>query len=621
MPKGKLVTPETYFVGATAANFDELRRYLEDTDQMEFWDAMGSAQTEGLSDGEILISYYAKLCYAALTTKKNENISKVRNIHDNLIGVIASGHGSCWEHCYLNFTVTNCSRVFCYTPDAEIYTREGWRPVTTITPEHELLTRDMLTGQAGWERPQNVCSFDYEGEIMGWSTESMSTPGMTPDHTLVVANYDVRRARKLSCQENFQRYAEKLPFKDVFGKRFVIGKTVELGVPDYPSEVTLGTHSYVTADVMSWLGWVATDGGFSKDRPNQTTITQSKAENQPHIREVMNRLFGSRWRQHGPYAGNTNVAYTISDVNVADFARQHLGPDKINRRLSNWITEAPLPLVREFFDSAIKGDGTVHHENCHVALYCPSEVAADQFQFLGARLGQPANKRIDDRIGESHLLNGQDVVNTRVMYVVDFSRRGGASLIKGRHQWSRNYVGKVWCPKTVNGVVLVRGSGHPFWAGNTHELVRHRTDTSFSQTSGRYVRADRLDLVIDPILDPINVEIMDLQEDLEDWYAAAVERMGLNDPQMPFDKKKKITSALRRLLPNGQANEIGFGVNLRSLRNLIVLRTSRHAEWEIRLIFNQIRDLVRAKYPTLFEDEQLELIDGQLEVTFSTDKL
>ncbi len=267
MPKGHLVKPRTYFVGATAVDFNELQRYLEDTDQTEFLGAITAAKAEGISDGEILVSFYAKLCYSALTTKKNENISQVRNIHDNLIGTIKSGHGSVFEHCYLNFTVTNCSRVF------------------------------------------------------------------------------------------------------------------------------------------------------------------------------------------------------------------------------------------------------------------------------------------------------------------------------------------------------------------THELVRHRVGTSFSQTSGRYVRSDKLDLVIDPILTPIHDDILQLQEHLENWYERAVDRMGLSNAQLPFEQKKKITSALRRLLPNGQANEIGFGLNLRSLRNLIVLRTSRHAEWEIRLIFNQIADLVRTKYPALFEDESFVLVDDLREITFGTDKL
>lgn len=267
MPKGKLVKPETYFVGATAVNYFEIIRYLEDTDQKEFLESINQAKVEGLSDGEILCSFYAKLCYAALTTKKNENISRVRDINANIEGTILSGHGSVFEHVYLNFVVSNCSRVF------------------------------------------------------------------------------------------------------------------------------------------------------------------------------------------------------------------------------------------------------------------------------------------------------------------------------------------------------------------THELVRHRVGTSFSQTSGRYVRSEELNLVIDPILEPVTDTIELLQESLEDWYAEAVVKMGLNDPAMPFDKKKKITSALRRLMPNGQANEMGFGLNLRSLRHLLQLRTSRHAEWEIRLVFNQIYDLVNAKYPAMFHDVMVEEIDGLREITFTTDRL
>jgi thymidylate synthase (FAD) len=267
MPKGTLVTPKTYFVGYTSANYPEILRYLRDTDQSEFADAIEQAHQEGLSDGEILVSMYAKLCYSALTTRKNENISRVRDIYANLLGTIESGHGSVFEHCQLNFVVSNCSRVF------------------------------------------------------------------------------------------------------------------------------------------------------------------------------------------------------------------------------------------------------------------------------------------------------------------------------------------------------------------THELVRHRVGTAFSQTSGRYVRTDKLDLVIDPILDPINVEIMDLQEILEKWYDPAVEKMGLSEEGLPFATKKKITSALRRMLPNGQANEMGFSLNLRTLRNTLVMRTSEHAEWEIRLVFNQIADLVKASYPSLFADVRTEMIDGLLKYTFANTKL
>jgi thymidylate synthase (FAD) len=42
----------------------------------------------------------------------------------------------------------------------------------------------------------------------------------------------------------------------------------------------------------------------------------------------------------------------------------------------------------------------------------------------------------------------------------------------------------------------------------THELVRHRAGTAFSQNSGRYIRLDSIDLVVDPILDPVKSELL-----------------------------------------------------------------------------------------------------------------
>lgn len=155
----------------------------------------------------------------------------------------------------------------------------------------------------------------------------------------------------------------------------------------------------------------------------------------------------------------------------------------------------------------------------------------------------------------------------------------------------------------------------------THELVRHRVGTAFSQTSGRYVRSDKLDLVIDPILEPAYDLIEEGRAYLENLYGRVSERMKINDVK-DFSIKKKITSAMRRIMPNGQANEIGFSVNLRTLRHTIEQRTSPHAEWEIRVIFNQVYDLIKAKYPAIFFDVDDGLVvDGQRVVKFKHSKI
>lgn len=154
----------------------------------------------------------------------------------------------------------------------------------------------------------------------------------------------------------------------------------------------------------------------------------------------------------------------------------------------------------------------------------------------------------------------------------------------------------------------------------THELVRHRAGTAFSQTSGRYVRNDELYFVHDPILDDVQDDIKDALSYIEEKYKAIEEKLGINNMKN-FAHKKKLTSAMRRILPNGQANEIGFSVNLRALRHTITMRTSEHAEWEIRVIFNQIFDLIFDKYRAIFHDAIFEMKDGIREITFANEKI
>lgn len=173
--------------------------------------------------------------------------------------------------------------------------------------------------------------------------------------------------------------------------------------------------------------------------------------------------------------------------------------------------------------------------------------------------------------------------------------------------WDQGH-GSVWEHVSLNFVV--RNCSRIL----THELVRHRAGTAFSQTSGRYVRGDEVDIVFDPILDPVRERALALQRHIEQEYLAMVDEMGL--PGMKdFTLKKKVTSALRRFLPNGQSNEIGFSVNLRALRHTVQLRTSRHAEWEIRHVFNQIYRLTKDKYPLLYHGAREDVVDGLVEVS------
>lgn len=147
----------------------------------------------------------------------------------------------------------------------------------------------------------------------------------------------------------------------------------------------------------------------------------------------------------------------------------------------------------------------------------------------------------------------------------------------------------------------------------THELVRHRVGTAFSQTSGRYVALDSIDLVLDPILEPVKDIVSDVVEYIEKAAKKMRERLDVENQKMTM--KKKLTSAIRRIAPNGQTNEIGWSCNIRTVRHLILMRTNRAAEWEIRMVFNQVADIIRSKFPLMLCGLEREEVDGLYEYT------
>ena len=153
----------------------------------------------------------------------------------------------------------------------------------------------------------------------------------------------------------------------------------------------------------------------------------------------------------------------------------------------------------------------------------------------------------------------------------------------------------------------------------THELVRHRVGTAFSQESLRFVRLADIDFWIPQVLrdeDNETGEGVALIKEAVEYLESVQERLAKIyqiDERKSFAMKKKLTSAFRRVAPIGLATCIVFSMNLRTARHLIPLRTSRHAEEEIRLVFSQIAETLVERFPHIFQDFHSRRIGGYKE--------
>ena len=89
-------------------------------------------------------------------------------------------------------------------------------------------------------------------------------------------------------------------------------------------------------------------------------------------------------------------------------------------------------------------------------------------------------------------------------------------------------------------------------------------------------------------------KIQSIIEDTEKNYQDLEKMFDWDD--MKFDFKKRVTSALRRILPQGMSNSIIWTANHRTLRHVITMRTAESAEIEIRYIFDKVAQILKTKF-------------------------
>lgn len=139
----------------------------------------------------------------------------------------------------------------------------------------------------------------------------------------------------------------------------------------------------------------------------------------------------------------------------------------------------------------------------------------------------------------------------------------------------------------------------------SHQLVRHRI-ASYSQESQRYVRVDELDYVTPASIADDQAALKPYRLIME--QAHEVYRTLLSLGVAPQDA--------RFCLPNATTTNLVATFNFREMLHIFKLRISPQAQWEIRdvavrmlelvypiapAVFGDIREELRAKYPSLFE--------------------
>lgn len=176
----------------------------------------------------------------------------------------------------------------------------------------------------------------------------------------------------------------------------------------------------------------------------------------------------------------------------------------------------------------------------------------------------------------------------------------------------------------------------------THELIRHRVGTAYSQESQRYVDANEMQFVIPPLLmnainyaldgdeftlknvmavddedviDGLNLfrsscqHALDGYRDMQPMLKRLAERAQAaaanGDVKAATSAQKRANEAARSVLPNASETRLVFTCNLRQMQHVLTLRGTDGADLEIRRMVIALLDNSRAYAPNFFRDVQL----------------
>lgn len=150
----------------------------------------------------------------------------------------------------------------------------------------------------------------------------------------------------------------------------------------------------------------------------------------------------------------------------------------------------------------------------------------------------------------------------------------------------------------------------------THQLVRHRIGSSYSQKSQRYVREGSFEYIIPPHIDDIPQArkiYIKAMEDAQSTYDKLANQLFEEHYKYYLSKgkaeniarnaaEKQSIEDARYVLPNSCETKIVVTMNARALFNFFNKRCCNRAQWEIRELAMQMLKLVINVAPNIFKN-------------------
>jgi uncharacterized protein YacL (UPF0231 family) len=355
----------------------------------------------------------------------------------------------------------------CVTPDTEVLTINGWKPITNVEVGEKIFTLNLDTNEIQIQENEIVTEREHKEDMIHIYNNSSLDMMLTPKHQVVLWDR-YNRSYILTAQE----LMEKINSNDSKVNHSYIKKGGDW-IGETPSEFIIPNSEFKIKPELwvAFLGLYLTEGYSyetnSKDCNKKiVVITQKEQEEKDMIRSLIEEI-GFEYTEYIRENGETSDFYIYQDELYEYLLTLGNSKEKyIPNEIKNWNKN----LLSIMLDWMLIGDGRNRHNYKNESLKkyttISKKLAEDVLEIMiklgnggSIRTYQPQDRYIGDRLIEG--------TNSNLQYTVYYNTSKGIYLdsrfVKAE---SVPYNGNVYCVTVPNKTWLMKYNNKINWTHN-----------------------------------------------------------------------------------------------------------------------------------------------------------
>jgi predicted phage terminase large subunit-like protein len=359
----------------------------------------------------------------------------------------------------------------CLTPDHEVLTESGWKPIADVEIGERVASMDHTTRTWTYKPTSDVLSFDVDEELYHTSQADVSFIA-TDNHKWYASTQRVSDLRQYRTDE-LPRMAS-IPQ----ACEFVGGKEAEDVV--FPAGKTgpkANDLIFKSEDWADFLGWYIAEGSGSSGTINVTLYDNHDVQFKDALQTLLERS-GANVRRD-----ERNLRFTNSGL--LRWLKENTGKNAYSKRIPEDVFEWDSYHAEILLRSLVEGDGTWRTEN-NAHYVTVSKQLADDVMRLAQHCNFRATLDVRDDITTTPDGKTHNVTSCHVYLL----RKDTDTLFQNKHAMKKvHYTGKVHCltvPETHS--FLVRHNGRVAWTGNSEfQFIGVDEVTEIRESDYRYM--------------------------------------------------------------------------------------------------------------------------------------